>query len=143
MDAVGWLRETARAFVTQLWDAIGAALPVPPTVAVAGVFVALIGGSWLAWHRRTGPSTGASLAAHDRAVERTPPVSLGETYELGIKEFTDHHSGKRVAVGKVQGFVLFVEDVPGELTAGEVIRARVLSFNRGETSAEAAYVGRA
>jgi predicted RNA-binding protein with TRAM domain len=85
----------------------------------------------------------ASKRAHEAAQERDPPVELGETYEFGITEFTDHHSGDRVAVGKVEGFVLFTEDVPSSVSAGDVIRAKVLSFNRGHTSADARFVERA
>jgi predicted RNA-binding protein with TRAM domain len=85
----------------------------------------------------------ASKRAHEAAQERDPPVELGETYEFGITEFTDHHSGDRVAVGKVEGFVLFTEDVPSSVSAGDVIRAKVLSFNRDHTSADARFVERA
>jgi predicted RNA-binding protein with TRAM domain len=141
MDAIGWLREMASTLAGGNWDALGGALPVPPTVAAAGGIL-LLGGSMLTWRRLRSPAPGASEAAHERAMDREPPVSLGDAYELGIKEFTDHHSGKRVAVGKVEGFVLFVEDVPSEMAPGEVIRARVLSFNRDHTSAEATFVAR-
>jgi predicted RNA-binding protein with TRAM domain len=91
--------------------------------------------------RRSGSS--ASKRAHEAAQERDPPVELGETYEFGITEFSEHHSGDRVAVGKVEGFVLFTEDVPSSLSAGDVIRAKVLSFNRDHTSADARFVERA
>ncbi|MFU1780653.1 TRAM domain-containing protein [Haloarcula japonica] len=91
--------------------------------------------------RRSGSS--ASKRAHEAAQEREPPVELGETYEFGITEFSDHHSGDRVAVGKVEGFVLFTEDVPSSVSAGDVIRAKVLSFNRDHTSADARFVERA
>ncbi|AEM57640.1 hypothetical protein HISP_10420 [Haloarcula hispanica N601] len=88
-------------------------------------------------------SSSASKRAHEAAQEREPPVELGETYEFGVAEFTDHHSGDRVAVGKVEGFVLFTEDVPSSVSAGDVIRAKVLSFNRDHTSADARFVERA
>jgi predicted RNA-binding protein with TRAM domain len=88
-------------------------------------------------------SGSASKRAHEAAQERDPPVELGATYEFGITEFSDHHSGDRVAVGKVEGFVLFTEDVPSSVSAGSVIRAKVLSFNRGHTSADARFVERA
>ncbi|MEF8829376.1 MAG: hypothetical protein V5A49_10090 [Haloarcula sp.] len=91
--------------------------------------------------RRSGGS--ASKRAHEAAQERDPPVELGGTYEFGITEFSDHHSGDRVAVGKVEGFVLFTEDVPSSVSAGDVIRAKVLSFNRDHTSADARFVERA
>ncbi|WP_232685667.1 TRAM domain-containing protein [Halobacterium zhouii] len=81
-----------------------------------------------------------SHRAHEAAQEREPPVEIGETYEFGVTEFTDHHSGERVAVGKVEGFVLFTEDVPGSLDEGDVVRAKVLSFNQGRTSADATFV---
>lgn len=105
-------------------------------VAVLALAVALV-------RRRRPSGRHASERAHEAAQEREPPVEIGETYEFGVVEFTDHHSGERVAVGKVEGFVLFAEDVPDSVTEGDAIRARVLSFNRGRTSADAAFVERA
>jgi len=103
----------------------------------AGIVVLLLlVGLW----RRGSTDTRASKRAHDAAQERDPPVEIGETYEFGITEFSDHHSGDRVAVGKVEGFVLFTEDVPKSLSKGDVIRAKVTSFNRGHTSADATFV---
>jgi predicted RNA-binding protein with TRAM domain len=93
--------------------------------------------------RRSSSSARESKRAHEAAQEREPPVELGESYEFGVTEFTDHHSGDRVAVGKVEGFVLFTEDVPDSLSEGDVIRAKVLSFNEGRTSADATFVSRA
>lgn len=93
----------------------------------------------LALWRRLTSSGSASKRAHDAAQDREPPVELGEAYEFGVTEFTDHHSGERVAVGKVEGFVVFVEDVPGRVDKGDVIRATVTSFNRGKTSADAIF----
>ncbi len=93
--------------------------------------------------RRRGSSDHAeSKRAHEQAQEREPPVELGETYEFGVTDFSDHHSGERVAVGKVEGFVLFTEDVPKSVSQGDVIRGKVLSFNKGKTSADASYEGR-
>jgi len=90
--------------------------------------------------RRRSSDRSASKRAHDAAQQRDPPVDVGETYRFGITEFTDHHSGDRVAVGKVEGFVLFTEDVPDSVAVGDVIRAKVLSFNRNHTSADATFV---
>lgn len=100
---------------------------------IAVIVGLLVVGSW--WRRRSGSE--ASRRAHKAAQGREPPVELGETYEFGITEFTDHHSGKRVAVGKVEGFVVFAEDTPSHAAVGDVIEVKVLSFNRGETSADA------
>lgn len=102
----------------------------------AVVLVGLVG---LRRRRRSGGAR-ASERAHDAAQEREPPVELGGTYEFGITEFTDHHSGDRVAVGKVEGFVLFTEGVPASCATGDVVRATVTSFNRGHTSADATFV---
>jgi len=93
--------------------------------------------------RRRGSEASASKRAHDAAQEREPPVEIGGTYEFGITEFTDHHSGDRVAVGKVEGFVIFTDGVPNSCSVGDAIRATVTSFNRGHTSADATYEGRA
>ncbi|MDH5021375.1 TRAM domain-containing protein [Halobacterium rubrum] len=90
------------------------------------------------WRRGSGGAS-ESKRAHDAAQEREPPVDLGETYEFGVTEFTDHHSGERVAVGKVEGFVVFTEDVPSSVSEGDVVRATVTSFNRDETSADAIF----
>ncbi|QLG26423.1 hypothetical protein HUG10_02210 [Halorarum halophilum] len=110
-------------------------------LAVGGgaVFVLFVGALL---RRRRSRDARESKRAHEAAREREPPVTIGESYEFGVTEFTDHHSGNRVAVGKVEGFVLFVENVPNSLGEGDVIRAKVLSFNRGRTSADATFVGR-
>ncbi|MFB6234122.1 MAG: hypothetical protein ABEH81_12140 [Halopenitus sp.] len=88
-------------------------------------------------------SAGESQRAHEAARERAPPVDVGETHTFGVKELTEHHSGDQVAVGEVEGFVLFVEDIPSSLSPGDVIRAKVLSFNQGRTSADATFLERA
>ncbi|WP_158855185.1 hypothetical protein [Halorhabdus sp. CUG00001] len=84
----------------------------------------------------------ASQQAHEAAQGREPPVEVGDVYEFGVVEFTEHHSGARIAVGKVEGFVLFTEDVPSDVSEGDVINGKVLSFNEGRTSADATFVGR-
>jgi len=105
----------------------------------AGVGAAVVVlGALVLWRRLTSDA-GASQRAHEAAQEREPPVELGEIYEFGVTEFADHHSGERVAVGKVEGFVVFTEDVPDSVSEGDVIRATVTSFNRGETSADAIF----
>ena len=83
----------------------------------------------------------SSREAHDQAVDREPPVSIGDGVSLGIKEFKTHHSGDRVAVCKTEGFVVFVEGVPGHVDAGDVIDATVVSFGPDRNSAEATYDG--
>jgi len=103
---------------------------------VAALLVVLLVG----WWRRSRRGGSASQRAHESAQEREPPVDIGETYEFGIVEFTDHHSGERVAVGKVEGFVVFAQEVPDGAEVGDVVRAKVLSFNRDETSADARVV---
>lgn len=112
--------------------------PIVIAGAVAGALVLL--GTAAVIRRRHSADRRASRRAHEDAQEREPPVELGETYEFGVREFTDHHSGDRVAVGKVEGFVLFTEDVPDHVEEGDVVRARVLSFNTGRTSADAQFV---
>jgi predicted RNA-binding protein with TRAM domain len=92
--------------------------------------------------RRGTADSRASKRAHDAAQKREPPVEIGGTYEFGITEFTDHHTGDRVAVGKVEGFVIFTEDVPKSCAKGDAIRATVTSFNRGHTSADATFSDR-
>jgi Predicted RNA-binding protein, contains TRAM domain len=96
----------------------------------------------VAGRRRGSGDAAESQRAHEAARERPPPVEIGATYEFGVTDFSDHHSGDRVAVGKVQGFVVFTEDVPSSLSTGAIIRAKITSFNRGNTSADAIYVGR-
>lgn len=83
-----------------------------------------------------------SKRAHADARDREPPVGLGETHEAGVHEFTTHHSGEEIAVVKVEGFVLFVEDVPGDVQVGDVVAATVLSWNEDRTSADATFEGR-
>jgi predicted RNA-binding protein with TRAM domain len=106
-------------------------------LAVAGAAIVLLVGLLWLWRSLT---RSPSQQAHEAAQDRAPPVEIGETYEFGITEFSDHHSGDRVAVGKVEGFVIFAEDVPRHAEVGDVVRAKVLSFNKGETSADATVV---
>ena len=107
---------------------------------VGGAGVVLVVLALVVW--RWGSSDASeSKRAHNAAQEREPPVEIGGTYEFGITEFTDHHSGDRVAVGKVEGFVLFTDGVPQSCSVGDPIRATVTSFNRGNTSADATYEG--
>jgi len=119
---------------------------LPSSPVVIGVAAVIVSIAFLIVVRRLrGPSAEArkSKRAHDAAQEREPPVEIGETYEFGVTELTEHHSGEEVAVGKVEGFVVFTEDIPGGVAKGDVIRAKVLSFNEGRTSADATYVGKA
>jgi len=115
----------------------------PVVIGAAAVIVLLV--LLVGVRRLRAPSSEAreSKRAHDAAQQREPPVAIGETYEFGVTELTDHHSGEEVAVGKVEGFVVFTEDIPGGVSKGDVIRAKVLSFNEGRTSADATYVGKA
>ena len=110
-----------------------------------GVFVVLVFGSWLVRRVRGARSATRreSYERHRAAQEREPPVDLGDVREAAVHEFTDHHSGERRAVCKIEGFVVFVEDVPGDLSVGDVIELEVLSFNRGHTSATARFLGTA
>lgn len=104
-----------------------------------GVSVVVVIGILLFIVRRA-PAARRSEQAHKEAQRRDQPVEIGTTYELGIREFTDHHSGEQVGVGKVEGFVLFIEDVPDSIQVGDVVEAKVMSYNRGGTSADAKFV---
>ncbi|WP_227134834.1 hypothetical protein [Halorubellus salinus] len=108
---------------------------------VAAAAIAVVGSGFALLVLRKGKNAEArkSQRAHADAQERDPPVDLGETYEFGVHEFTTHHSGESIAVGKVEGFVLFVEDVPASVQVGDVIEATVLSWNDGRTSADATF----
>ncbi|WP_135366493.1 TRAM domain-containing protein [Halosimplex halophilum] len=108
----------------------------------AGTGLVVVSLAAIAVRRRRSSESRASERAHEAAQEREPPVEIGESYTVGVTEFSDHHSGGTVAVGKVEGFVLFVEDVPSGVSVGDPIRAKVVSFNRGHTSADAVFVER-
>ena len=125
---------------------------VSVTSLVIGVAVVVVVGSWAIKRirgrdRPTGrPETTAqreSAERHREAQGREPPVDVGDVREVAVHEFTEHHTGERQAVCKIEGFVVFVEDVPADLAVGDVIEITILSFNRGHTSATARYVGRA
>ena len=103
------------------------------------VALAVVTASVLSWWKQSSDAR-ESKQAHEAAQNREPPVDLGDTCEFGITEFTDHHGGERVAVGTVEGFVLFTEDVPRELEVGDVIRAKVMAFNKDHTSADATFI---
>ncbi len=113
--------------------------PGPATLAV-GSFVALLVGSWLFNRVRGSADERRSRKRHQKAQQREPPVDIGDVETVAIREFTDHHSGERRAVGKIEEFVVFVEDVPNSSETTDVIRIKILSFNRGHTSATATYL---
>lgn len=93
----------------------------------------------LAWRLRSLQSPPAtSKEAHEAAKERNPPVETGDEIEAGVEELTEHHSGRTDAIVRVEGFVIFVKDVPADVEPGDVLRAKVVSFNRKQTSATAA-----
>ncbi|WP_222919893.1 RNA-binding protein [Natrinema sp. SYSU A 869] len=112
-----------------------------PTVVGGGVLVALVLVLWLFKRVRGGSADEQqSRKRHREAQKRDPPVDIGDIETVAIREFTDHHTGERQAVTKVEGFVIFVEDVPDSCEPTDTIRAKVLSFNRGHTSATATYL---
>lgn len=116
------------------------------TSLLLGAIVIVIFSAWLfRWFRGRGKSSAQqeSYERHTEAQEREPPVDLGDVREVAVQEFTEHHSGNRQALCKVEGFVVFAEDVPSSLEVGDVIEIKILSFNRGHTSATASYVDRA
>lgn len=81
-----------------------------------------------------------SWHAHEAAKERAPPVDIGDEVRLGIIDVEHHHSGERRGVGKVEGFVVFVGNLPKGIGEGDVVGAKVMYFNRGKTSASAKYL---
>ncbi|WP_408959377.1 TRAM domain-containing protein [Natrinema sp. 74] len=114
-----------------------------PAILGGGGLVALALGAML--FRRLRGRAGSvserrSRERHEAAQKREPPVDIGDTVTVAISEFTDHHSGERRAVGKVEGFVVFIEDVPEDCEVTDAIRISILSFNRGHTSATARFL---
>ncbi|OVE84889.1 TRAM domain-containing protein [Natronolimnobius baerhuensis] len=116
------------------------------TSLVLGTIVGVIFLTWLVRRFRGGGTSAAkreSQARHQEAQQRDPPVDIGDTHTVAVHEFTEHHTGEQQAVCKIEGFVVFVEDIPADLEAGDTLEAKILSFNRGHTSATAAFQGRA
>ncbi|GAB3670637.1 TRAM domain-containing protein [Halopiger thermotolerans] len=113
--------------------------------AVVVLIVALILATWLLTRVLGGRSADQreSWQRHREAQNREPPVDIGDVRTAAVHEFTHHHSGGRRAVCKIEGFVVFVKDVPDALEVGDPIELKILSFNRGRTSATAAFQGRA
>lgn len=117
----------------------------PESIAI-GLVVLAVPLAWLARRALGGGSSAdarESSARHEAARERDPPVAVGDVESAGVHEFTTHHSGARHAVCKVEGFVIFVEDLPDDLAVADPIRFKILSFNRGRTSASATFLERA
>ncbi|EMA31097.1 TRAM domain-containing protein [Halobiforma nitratireducens] len=113
---------------------------------VLGVFVMVLFGAWIVGRVRGwlfgSSDRRESYERHREAQKREPPVDLGDVERVAVEEFTEHHTGELQAVTKVEGFVVFVEDLPRGLEVGDVIEVEILSFNRGHTSATARYRGR-
>jgi len=111
------------------------------TSILLGLLVLVLFSSWLINRIRGGTDKQQSWERHKDAQQREPPVEIGDVREAAIVEFTTHHSGTQQAVCKVEGFVVFVEELPDGLSETDVIRFKILSFNRGHTSATARYLG--
>ncbi|ELY58927.1 hypothetical protein [Natronolimnohabitans innermongolicus] len=115
------------------------------TSLVLGLIVFVVFTSWLVRRFRGGDERGdrrESYERHQEAQGREPPVGIGDSVTAGVHEFTEHHTGERQAVCKIEGFVVFVEDIPAGLEVGDAIEFTILSFNRGHTSATGTYDGR-
>ncbi|RQG88822.1 RNA-binding protein [Natrarchaeobius halalkaliphilus] len=113
---------------------------------ILGAIVTVVFASWLVRRFRGGSRStdqAESWQRHREAQQRAPPVDVGDVRTAAIHEFTEHHSGERQAVCKIEGFVVFVEDVPTDLESADVVEFKLLSFNRGHTSATATFLGRA
>ncbi len=102
-----------------------------------GVVVLALLVAALAWRLRSIRSSATSQRAHEAAQGREPPVEKGDVIEAGVEKLTDHHSGRKDALVKVEGFVVFVTDIPEDVDPGDMLRAKILSFNREGTSASA------
>ena len=144
------MRETATDWGTDAIEAVSDATGLETTLVTAvaalvalGIVLALTGLVVRRTRRWRSSDVRTSRRRHRQAQSRTPPVDVGDIERLGVQEFTTHHSGERQAVGKVEGFVIFVEGVPADVEVADVLRVKVLSFNRGHTSATATYLGRA
>ncbi|WP_090379594.1 TRAM domain-containing protein [Natronobacterium texcoconense] len=121
-----------------------ASLVLAGIVIVLSLILIVLVASWFVGQLRGGSEERSeSYERHREAQARDPPVEIGDVHEAGVIDFSDHHSGDRQAVCKIQGFVVFVEDLPGDLEVGDVVRFRVLSFNRGHTSATGKFIERA
>jgi len=114
---------------------------------VIGIVVLIVFVAGIARRLRSGSAPTAteaereqSAARHREATRREPPVDLGEQRRVAIDDFSEHHTGDRHAVCKVEGFVVFVEGIPADLAEGDVISVEIRSFNRGHTSATAAFL---
>lgn len=111
---------------------------------VLGGIVGLLFVSWLVGRiRGGGGEREESYQRHRDAQQREPPVEIGDVETVAIEEFTTHHTGERHAVCKVEGFVVFVQDLPASLEATDIIQVKVLSFNSGHTSATATFLDEA
>ncbi len=110
------------------------------TSLVIGTITTVLFGAWILRRLRGSSEKRESWERHTDAQQRAPPVELGERQTVVVDDFSEHHSGERHAVGKVEGFVVFVEDIPTDLREGEVIDVEIRSFNRGHTSASGVFL---
>ena len=136
-ELVAELREAIRSTLVESVDSPETAVAVASGLVGVLALVVATRRARRWWRRRR--QRRQSAVSHDRASAREPPVEIGDVVTAGVQEFSHHHSGERHAVCKVEGFVLFVEALPDDVAVGDVVRAKVLSFNRGRTSATARY----
>lgn len=81
-----------------------------------------------------------SWKAHKNAQRRQPPVQIGDVRKMGVEDISDHYSGESVAVGHVEGFVIFVYDIPKDIRPLDIIRVKITAFNRDMNSARSNFI---
>lgn len=136
-----------------LWPLVRAYLPVgqppgPTSVSIDDDLTAETGSTGDSHGSDDGSISGSKYVdvdaeqAHREAQRREPPVEKGDVVELVLEEVEYNPNSTRVR-GRIQGFHVFVDqDVPGDLEKHDVVRAKILYFNRDKTSATAAFLGR-
>lgn len=80
-----------------------------------------------------------SWEAHKEAMERDPPVDIGDEVQLGVEDLEHHHSGKITAVCRKGGFYVFVNKVPQDVEEGDVIRGKITSYGSDRNTAQATF----
>lgn len=85
-------------------------------------------------------NTSESKRAHEEATKRSPPVDIGDVEKMGIIDLTTHHRKGPEAVCEVEGFKIFVQNIPSSLEIGDVLSAKIVSYGRDKTSAKAVFI---
>ena len=82
----------------------------------------------------------SSLEAHNDALDREPPVEVGERYQVMLEEEISTSKNPRKFKSRYEGFLIFVSVHTDDIGVDNVVTIKITSISNEENAAQAKYV---